>query len=336
MYELDLKGSYYEMGVIQGKKIITGAYPGKDDILKPPNEKRVTFTDECEKLVRKYMPDFLNEIQGVADGSDIDFNLVRIWPISLYSEFVNSCSLVAISSDYTPSNKPLFIRNYDFLTSSQKDFTVFWTTPTNRNMSIGFCDFFSSRYGGVNDKGLAIGVSSSPYHKKPQPGITMNLATRWVLDNFSTTKEATDFLKTIPHFHGFNFLICDKKSNIARVETCPEKVEVITFEEGIGVSTNHYLSKKMQKFEIQDFGSSKQRFKNALIWFEKHKGSLTPENAISLTKSHKKGLCDHFGEGTMESGTIWSWIYSIGDPNILVSHGPPCKNGYCELSFSNN
>ncbi|MBD3193341.1 MAG: hypothetical protein GF308_22085 [Candidatus Heimdallarchaeota archaeon] len=47
---------------------------------------------------------------------------------------------------------------------------------------------------------------------------------------------------------------------------------------------------------------------------------------MKLTSSHKEGLCDHFPH--FEGGTIWSWIYNIGEPDILICQGPPCSNVY--------
>jgi predicted choloylglycine hydrolase len=268
MYQFKCRGSYYEIGYAQGKMMRAGTLPGLEATLKPPSEERAAFSDDCEEIVRSYTPEFLDEFQGVADGLDIEYNLVKVWPLALYARLVNSCSVVMVSGKYTANGKPLIIRNYDWFVEDQKDFTVFWTVPTNRFASIGFCDFFGSRYGGVNEKGLVIAISSSPYVGKTQPGYTMSLAPRVALDNFSTTQEAVDFLVKIPHFHGFNFIVCDKESSMARVETCPEKTSVLHFKDGLGISTNHYYTDEMQ--ECQDLaylGSSAERYRKVEDWF---------------------------------------------------------------------
>jgi len=338
MYQFNLKGSYYDIGVTQGQKIKEGIYGDYKFLSTKPSEKRAEFTDECEKIVKKYIPSYLDEIQGVADASDIDYETIRVWPLSLYSESVPSCSIIAISSQYTQNGKPIFIRNYDYLTRFEPLFTVFWTTPEGKIANIGFCDLFGSRYGGVNEKGLCVAISSSPYYGKPKPGIVMNLATRWVLDNYNTTKQAVDFLKQVPHFHGFNFLICDKEDNISRVETCPEYVADISYPEGFAVSTNHYFDNKMKEFQRPvkiHYDSSLRRYNNALSWFKENKGNISTENAIELTSKHGNGLCDHFKDGKQDGSTIWSWIYQYSGSELLLAHGPPCANSYQNMSLKN-
>ncbi|MHA2232780.1 MAG: C45 family autoproteolytic acyltransferase/hydrolase [Candidatus Hodarchaeales archaeon] len=335
MYQFRFRGSYYEIGYEQGKMMRAGTLPGLEFTLKPPSKERAAITDECEDIVRKYTPEYLEEFQGVADGLDIDYNLAKVWPLALYSRFANSCSVVMVSGKYTANGKPLIIRNYDFFLEDQETFTAFWTVPTNRFASIGFCDFFGSRYGGVNEKGLAIAISSSPYIRGTQPGYAMSLAPRGVLDNLSTTQEAVDFLVKIPHFHGFNFIVCDKDNNMARVETCPENVAVLHFN-GLGISTNHYITDEMQEYQSPAyFGSSVDRYRKIEDWFNNRQNLLDFEDAKELASNHERGVCDHFDAGK-EAGTIWSWIHSIGEKELLVSHGAPCKNDYQKIALDFN
>ena len=59
--------------------------------------------------------------------------------------------------------------------------------------------------GGINEAGLAIGVTFVVRNTiKPRPGIAANVAARWILDNFATTKEAIDYLRAIPHVSGYS------------------------------------------------------------------------------------------------------------------------------------
>lgn len=334
MYQFKFRGSYYEIGYEQGRMMRAGTLPGLEHTLKPPTKERADFTDECEQIVQKYTPELLDEFRGVADGLDIDYDLAKVWPLALYSRLAMSCSVAVVSGQYTANGNPLIVRNYDYLAEDQASFTAFWTVPTNRLASIGFCDFFGSRYGGVNEKNLAIAISSSPYIRGTQPGYAMSLAPRVVLDNFSTTQEAIDFLTKIPHFHGFSFLVCDKDANIARVETCPEKVSVLHFNNGLGLSTNHYYTEEMQEYQDPAwFGTSLKRYQNIEDWFNNRQRPLDIEDAKFLTSNHEQGVCDHFVEGA-EGGTIWSWIYSLGEKELLVSHGPPCTNPYKKIPFS--
>ncbi len=336
MYQARLKGTYHEMGIQQGKMMKRGVLPPiwSESFHETVDPRRAEFADECEEIVRQYMPGFLDELQGTSDAVSVDYNKVKIWPLCSYAKLQQSCSAVAISGKHTAQGKPLFIRNYDFLDADGKDFTAFWTKPKNGYFSLGFSDAMSSRYCGFNEKGLAVASSISGYAGPTRPGIVFSLVARWVLDHYSTTDEAVEFFREIPHFHGWNFLLCDLRNNIVRVETCPERVEVVDFDEGIGVSTNHYLSDKMQQFEDKNWrseGSTVRRYTNILHWFRNRNGLITTDYAYKLAKSRvdEGGICDRFVG--VEGGTLWSWIHTLGERDVLISDGPPCKNAYQQM-----
>lgn len=295
------------------------------------NPERRDFADKSERIVGRYMPGFLDELHGMSDAVGIDYDIVKIWPLCLYARLQQSCSAVAISADHTAQGKPLFVRNYDFMDSDGKDFTALWTKPRDGCSSLGFTDAMSGRYCGFNEKGLAVASAISGYAGPTRPGITSNLATRWILDHHATTDEAVEFLREAPHFHGWNFLLCDTHNRIARVETCPERVEVIDSAEGIGFITNHYVSEEMRKLEEEDWrssGSTAKRQVNILDWFRNRNQSITVDYAVTLARNRvdKGGLCDRFSG--MEGGTLWSWIYTIGESEVLISDGPPDKHPY--------
>jgi len=333
MYKARLKGTYYEMGHQQGEMMKRGSLPPiwSESFHDSVNPERAEFANECEEIVRRYMPDFLEELRGISDTVSVDYDKVKTWPLCSYAKLQQSCSAVAISGEYTAQGKPLFIRNYDYLDTDGKDFTAFWAKPKNGYSGLGFSDAMSSRYCGFNEKGLAVASSISGYAGPTQPGVVFSLVTRWVLDHHSTTDEAVEFFRKVPHFHGWHFLLCDLHSNIVRVETSPERIEIVRFDEGIGVSTNHYLSGKMQRLEEKDWrskGSTVRRHDNILNWFRNRNGHVTTDYACKLAKSRvdEGGICDRFVG--VEGGTLWSWIHAIGESSVLVSDGPPCKCAY--------
>lgn len=342
MYQARLKGTYYEMGHQQGEMMNRGALPSiwSESFRDYVSPERTDFANECEEIVRRHMPSFLDELRGVSDAVGVSYDKVKIWPLCSYAKLQQSCSAVAISGKHTAQRRPLFIRNYDYLDTDGKDFTAFWTKPKNGYSSLGFSDAMSSRYCGFNEKGLAVASSVSAYYAgSTQPGVVFSLVTRWVLEHYSTTDDAIEFLKKAPHFHGWNFLLCDMQNNIVRVETCPEKVEVFTFNDGIGVSTNHYLSAEMQRFEERNWqirasqGSSVERYNNTLDWFRNRNGPVTTDYARKLASNRvdKGGLCDRFVG--IQGGTLWSWIHITGESDVLVSDGPPCKCAYKRIHF---
>lgn len=109
---------------------------------------------------------------------------------------------------------------------------------------------------------------------------------------------------------------------------------VIGFDEGIGILTNHYLSEEMQKLEDKGWrseGSTVKRYDNVLNWFRNRSGLVTADYACNLARSRvvEGGICDRFAG--VEGGTLWSWIYTIGEKDVLISDGPPNKCAYQKM-----
>jgi predicted choloylglycine hydrolase len=186
------------------------------------------------------------------------------------------------------------------------------------------------RYGGVNEKGLACAITAEPaYTGKPQPGVRMNLAIRWMLDNLRSTKEAVEWLTNIPHQYAHNYLIADSYGELARVESSPEQDNVTTKNEYIHV-TNHYLDDEMRKLEASsfDFSNSHRRYDAIDNWYN-GMTTIGISDVKNVLRNHRDGVCNH-GEGFE---TIWSWIAPLGGRYAYVCHGSPCRGEYVKIDF---
>ena len=63
---IKLQGSYYEMGLQYGKMV-------KDRLKIPrPDENQNQWIFGCKEYLKKYTPDILEELRGVADAADLD------------------------------------------------------------------------------------------------------------------------------------------------------------------------------------------------------------------------------------------------------------------------
>jgi hypothetical protein len=151
-----------------------------------------------------------------------------------------------------------------------------------------------------------------------------------VLDTYSDTRAAVDYLKGIPHYEAVSFLIADKEGNVARVEAAPEGVEVVLTQDGMLAAINLIQSETMRHLErIGEEGSIVHRHQERIMaWYDERKGQVDLDAAKSLCSDHEMGLCDH-GENRSEPfGTIYSWVAELGTGELQAAHGRPCENEY--------
>jgi predicted choloylglycine hydrolase len=326
MHELELNGSYYDIGLKTGKllkKEIDNGFPTKF------SEENIEKGKEYERKVREYAPELLEELQGIADGSGIDYDVLVTFELSPLRD-QPSCLVMAIPGEYTRSGLPIFARNHEWVEEDSEALTLCYTKPKGKIPSLGFTFYWRllSRYGGINKAGLAISSAAASF-VNAGPGVMFNMTTRWILDNCRTTEEAVAFLEKIPKVWGTVYLIMDKNT-IAKVEAHREKTKV-TYIEGCGFVTLRFDSPEMVQYNQEDDSllelySGRKDFLTK--WFLHNKGNIDNDMIIGVLKDHEHEMCCHIPGDTVSYGICWSWIVTPGGDEALVCAGPPCKNEF--------
>ncbi|KYH36268.1 MAG: peptidase C45 acyl-coenzyme A:6-aminopenicillanic acid acyl-transferase, partial [Candidatus Bathyarchaeota archaeon B23] len=256
-----LSGSYREIGGEEGSFIKGKFHPP------PISDEKIDFTSKCLQYYERYTPGIIEEIEELSKEANLPPLLMESFLLTLGLE--PRCTVFALSSERTIHGLPLFARNYDWDAEFQRFFTVFRTEPEGGLVHLSFSDHPVGRYGGVNEAGLAAAITAIPaYRGRPSPGIRMNIAVRWILDNFKTTEEACEWLLEIPHQWAHNFLVADRYGTLARVETSPER-SVVYYSEEFVVTTNHYHDEEMRRLEDpeHDFTDTYRRYRIVEEWY---------------------------------------------------------------------
>jgi predicted choloylglycine hydrolase len=328
MKEFRMKGSYYNIGKTFGKTLSNWHRQFK------PNDKLLEFARKCEDAVAKFAPDILDELKGIAEVSGAKYESLISTMLSPFYLF--GCTLFAVKGEYTLNGNPIFARQMDWLMEDVDALCVNHTEPDSSHKSIGFSFGDCGRYGGQNEEGLTIGSAAlAMYTGKVKPGVRMNISTRWILDKFSTTEEAVEYLRRIPHTEAVAFLVADKFGTIARVEAASEKTEARYLEEGIEVVTNVFVLDGMKHLDkgLPENSHTYAYCERLEEWFEANKGKITLERVKAICSDPENGVCQTSKEYEV---TIWSWIASTNPTSIEIAPGPPCDTPYKALPWVPN
>lgn len=326
MRSVEIAGTYYELGLEYGRIVSENKLNGW---WAQPTEAKLALVKACEREIAVHAPGFLEEIRGLADACQSDYELVLSnMTVTYWGQ--SACNVVAVSGTRCRNGRTIFARNHDWMDEDQEWVTCFRTSPKNGMRSIGFGFADPGRYDGVNEAGLAISSAAIWYLNKPQPGLRMNVVTRWVLDTFSDTPSAVDYLKRIPHHEGISYLLADKEGRIARVEAAPERVDVAFTTDGMLAAINLFQSPEMGGLEhaLGQDNIVYRHSKRIPAWYDAHKGRIDLDAAKRLCSDHEIGLCDHGETRSEPFGTIYSWVAELGTGEIHVAHGRPCENEY--------
>ena len=326
----DLKGSHYEIGCQLGVILQNaGNYPPKF------SEETKAKARPYEEKVGQYAPGLLDEFRGISDSMGIDYLTPITLEASPYRFNIGNCITIAISGEHTQSGQPILARNHEWLEQDSKNMRLCRTRPEGKLASLGFTFHWPlvSRYGGINEAGLALSASSADF-TLTGPGIMINIAIRWVLDTCETTEEAVDFLVKMPKVWGETYIIIDQHNTIAKVEAHGQKTIVTYSDTGFEFNSLLYDSPEMQPYmtndRLDDLGDLVDgRRKYLHQWFVKNKGMINDELLIETLSSHDEKFCNHDRHGLE---ICWSYLLKITENKALVCQGPPCENEFVEVA----
>jgi predicted choloylglycine hydrolase len=316
-----VKGAYHDMGYGYGSVLYRHDFRVPDQ-----STQRLDFGYKCEKEVRLFFPEILEEIRGFADACHASYeNLAAlILGIGAFSPKA-ACSIFATFK----GSDVVFGRNYDFCYSFKDKTESYLTCPKDGYRSVGQSDIFVGREDGINEKGLAIGMTAVAA-KDLKPGVSFALATRYVLDKHATVDEAVETLSHVHFLTTNNYLLADRNGKMAVVEASPDKMRIRRPEKGNNfiVCTNHFSSPEMLKFENKKERppDSMERYVTIYNALRRHEGEIDAKIAQKLLSSHRGRVCSHVN--SIKLGTLWSIVATLNDLKVFRAEGPPCRTKY--------
>lgn len=326
MKTLTFNGTHYEIGLQMGEILRkTSDYPPNF----PPEilEKSRPY----EEQLKIYAPDLLDEFRGIADGLGIDYRIPITLETTPYRFQMSNCVVFAIAEEHTQCGKPILAHNQEWMERESKNLRVCYTQPNGKLRSMGFTYHWPliSRYGGMNEAGLAISMASASFIAYG-PGIMLNIAVRWILDTCKTTAEAVAYLQKIPEVWGTTYIIIDKENTIVKVEDHHEKTVVTYADTGMAWNSLLYDTPELRKYIEQDridtcseIVSIRKTYWEQ--WFRQHKGKISDRNLTNYLGNHEQTMCYHEMEGLE---ICWSYVLKPIENEALLCVGQPCKNEY--------
>jgi isopenicillin-N N-acyltransferase like protein len=304
---LHLNGTAYENGLQHGKllqkEINELISLWKQDLNKKYNIPADTFIkiflDSTNYIpsIKKWTPDLLDEIKGISVGSGIDFNTIfafqlldEIWTNARLVNIPHHCTSVGInnykknkSSNYIAQNidiPPLYHGYEILLDIKDKDSDM-------RKLVTTFAGYI-----GANGLNNHIGITENTLSdlKSSFNGLPVCFVARGVLEK-NTFEEAVNFIKTIKHASGQNYIIGSRREIISLecasdliVEYWPDKSHNYTYHANRALAnTSYHPSNSIVLYDVfQDerFNLMETRIRNNQLIDLSIIKSLLAENPI--------------------------------------------------------
>lgn len=334
MLSIECQGSPREMGRQYGEAAREGIarnYEYKN--IQSRAAKAARFITAARKLLTCKLPDILDELDGIAEGSGMPPEAV------LYDNFSDTfgdswterCTPVALCR--SPAG-PLVGKNNDCPAGEvdRLDFVIRTTRPARGlpMIQLTYAGWISG-LDAVNAQGLGNthGSVGSTFDKTG-PRVDIRLQAYHLMRQCSTTGSFTEGLMAASLTgKGFNIIVMDRHGDGRVIEAAVPLIAVRPTRGDFLYSTNHYATPALA---AHDGRSPAKREISAhrygyLQWREATTPPADLDGLRQLLASHEPWApCRH--GGAHGSHTVWSQICLCKEAAMLVSDGFPCINPY--------
>lgn len=328
MYHGRFTGTHYAAGYKWGSLLLKNGKQLDHCPTFALTEETRAFAAECLKEYQSHFPEILEEIQGIADGNEVPADTLQQLLFCMYCfDFSNKCTCFAFCTE----DEVIFGRNSDFLVSLEKLYMNCLYTLEGSFAFNGNTTAFVQMEDGVNQHGLAVGLTFVYPHIR-KPGLNSGMLARYLLEKCTTTAEALTVLHTLPIASAQTLTIADPSGDIAVVECNPENIEVIRPLKGecFVATANNFNSPKMCPYRnpIIDDWRSGDRYQTACDALRQSKELYSRSFAQAVLSGKYGFICQY--DRKHNADTVWSVVYDLKRKQIWRVEGNPSRKPFLE------
>jgi isopenicillin-N N-acyltransferase-like protein len=336
-----VSGTPYEMGYQHGRQAAERIKRFVEIILKnagvPEAATRrdvLERTKVFEPMFRHYVPELVEEIEGLKDGAGISFEETLLIQIRGEISHVGAdlrvcpqgCTTFVLSGDVTADGKILIGQNSDMHKEQEEVAIVLRLTPAHGPRILMWTFGGHLGYHGMNSAGVAHfanALGGGPAWKLGLPHYPIK---RKMLEQ-RTVAEALRRLDAMPVCSSGNYVLCGGCKTICDVELTPDGYAVLR-DEGAGfiVHSNHFLSPKFRTADTdaQSLPDSFHRLPRLHSLIQSERGRVTVDDVkrfLADHANHPQSICRH----TVDMKTVASLIAEPERGRFHVCAGNPCE-----------
>jgi predicted choloylglycine hydrolase len=297
----------------------------------------------------KWAPNILAEVDGIAEGTGVDFNTVFAWQ-SMDEEwwyrifekklgtsaFVGHCSLLGQSGQPTLLAQNMDLANfYDGLQVLLHIKDAESSVQTYVFTVAGMVGLY-----GMNSTPLGVGVNTLLSLNHSTQGLPVAFVVRKILEQTSLN-DAVRFIHEIKHASGQNYLIGDQEKVVDfecsgnRVcEFAPYGGASVLYHTNHPIVNNDGISSAEVAKELALAGRSRERYDFLESKLKNSSETVTEKLARDILCSHDAPVCRHNNHDPAGFCTISSVIMRLSEKaELQLALQPPCSGNYKTFTF---
>jgi len=356
---LELTGTPRERGVTHGATFADEIAANLDrylDVFEFKGSDEETVYEQAEAfvpLIADENPAYFEEMQGIAEGSDLQIEDVTILNARyevMYSAFkseaddlddtapLDGCTAFCARPEITADGHTYLGQNWDWVPGIETFVMDVRRDDAPNMVAMTEAGIVGGKIG-VNEHGLGMTLNGLVTEKDGEDPFRKPYHVRFreVLDS-TRMDEAIAPLITKPRACSANVILAHADGEMIDFELAPETVNYLYPEDGLLTHANHVEDRTRMNSEFEKLTPSTlfraSRLRRLLAT---NRGEIDAEVVMNAFRDHfskPNSLCSHPDPDDPEldrSQTNGSFIMDLTDRRFLGTNGPPCENDYHEF-----
>lgn len=303
-------------------------------------------------FIEKLDPEFLEELKGVAEGSETHFEeIVALncrWELN-YAYMPppsagvppEGCTAFALTPEATENQHTFVGQNWDYKPALENSLVLLRITREQKPDIIMHTEAGIIGQKGFNSAGIGVCLNYLRCEKDTfKPGFPLWLKIRKIL-SCESLPECMEIIMNFEQTNSANIVIAHRDGEAIDIECMPTDTLFLYPEQGILTHANHFQS---LNFRGEDTGkrltpSTVIRSHRLSRLFRNRKGDLHYDTIKNLLKDHfghPDSICRHRDERLHPNEqweTLTSMIIDLTEGKMLYTAGPPCSHAYETISM---
>lgn len=291
-------------------------------------------------LTRDFAPDYVEEMQGIADGAGVD--LQDIAALNIRTEIMyaqpskidaSACTCLSVMGPATEGGRVIAAQNWDY-TRLLRDAVVIVHVQQEDKPNFVMVAEGAGMIGGIgmNDCGVAVTLNALK-SSAPCQGIPFHVRLRAMLEA-ENLSDAYVKGSHAPTSVG-NMIVTHKDGVAIDFEMDARTVEPLIPNDGVLMHTNHYIGPKMYLAnDVNHMGSTYIRLQRLQTLVKECHGKITVEDVKRMLSDHAGypySICDHEDPKypvVMRDDTNFAIIMDLTENCMHLAYANPCENEF--------
>ena len=283
---------------------------------------------------REVYPQYIQELQGIAEGADIPFEDVFLLMCEELWEDVawHGCTDMTARGKATADGTTLIAHTNDLLPQTESKLVMLKVQAGSEPEFIGISVGGIAISAGYNAAKISL-TGNQLDANDTRPGVPRLLVVRAILGSTNLSEAMTHCL--LPNrASSYNNVIADGSGEVYSMEGSATDLEAIYIKDDVMAHANHYVTPSMRRFERDRSVNANSiiRHNRADYLLRQNYGKLTPELFRILLADHAgypTSICKH----GFESQTVFSIIIQLEHLKAWIGRGHACETDYKEYQL---